>query len=249
MARRSVLVAAVAVALVGSIAVGMPAATGRAQEATPAASGSVVPDPAECTVEPRSIDSVRAVLGAADSGTERPGAAEPGTDDAEPADPELGEPIDPELGGPPPVPVGVALPAGEPADEATVAAVTATARQFLACLNAGDVPRMYALVSDEFLRQSFAGQPPTEAVLAYFTAPPTPRPVETRASFLGLRQARVLPDGRVGALVDDRDPTVPGVPPVSTDFVVFAEAGDRWVMDQLIAGLERTHGPEATPAP
>ena len=67
---------------------------------------------------------------------------------------------------------------------------------------------------------------------------------------VGVREARVLPDGRVGALVDDHDPTEPGAPPVSTDFVIFAREGDRYVMDQVIAGLEMTYGRNAgTSAP
>ena len=67
---------------------------------------------------------------------------------------------------------------------------------------------------------------------------------------VGVREARVLPDGRVGALVDDHDPTAPGAPPVSTDFVIFAREGGRYVMDQVIAGLEMAYGPNAgTPAP
>lgn len=308
----------VLVVLVGLVAPGGGAGTrpvaGAVAEAvawagTPASGLPAVPDPAECSVAPRSLDSVRAVLGeppAADvvpspesgdapadgsaSDSREPAAAagdEPGEPDRpgpplpidqaageapvpvdpeaggeppEPVDPSRGgepEPIDPELGGEPPVPVGIALPTGEPADPATVAAVTATVRRFVACANARDVGRMYALVSDAFLRQSFGNQPTTEAVAAYLAATPPARPADQRTELVAVRSVRVLADGRIGALVDDRDPTDPRTTGVSTDWVVlveFATEGDtdgrgHLLFDEVVSGVDAFSGPEATPAP
>lgn len=267
---------------------------------TPAAGLPAVPDPAECAVAPRSLDSVRAVLGeppaadmmpspesgaAATGGPEsdsrapvgapddEPGEAgrpappptinQPAGEAPEPVDPELAggppEPVDPELGGEPPVPVGIALPTGEPADPATVAAVTATVRRFVACANARDVGRMYALVSDAFLRQSFGNQPTTEAVAAYLAATPPARPADQRTELVAVRSVRVLADGRIGALVDDRDPTDPRTTGVSTDWVVLVEVevateGDTdgrgpLLLDEVVSGVDAFSGPEATPAP
>ena len=48
----------------------------------------------------------------------------------------------------------VALPQGQPADQATVAAVSEVERQLVACLNAGDYARAYALYTDDYLRRN-----------------------------------------------------------------------------------------------
>ena len=45
---------------------------------------------------------------------------------------------------------------GEDADEATVQAVTQTYRQLVACLNAGQFLRVYALYTDDYLRRTLA---------------------------------------------------------------------------------------------
>jgi hypothetical protein len=48
---------------------------------------------------------------------------------------------------------GMQLPEGEPADPATMAAVTATIREFVACDNAGDPRRQFAFYTDNVLRE------------------------------------------------------------------------------------------------
>ena len=45
---------------------------------------------------------------------------------------------------------------GEDADEATVQAVTQTYRELVACLNAGEFLRVYALYTDDYLRRTLA---------------------------------------------------------------------------------------------
>lgn len=262
-----VAMAAVAVLTGPTGAVGEAEAAVVARQATPAAGLPVVPDPAECTVAPRGLASVRAVLGDPPPGetgdgpqppvgepfpVEEPAEAPPlvpidaaGEGDGPP--PADAEPIDPELGGEPPVPMGVHLPAGEPADAATVAAVTAAARRFVACANARDVARMYALVSDAFLRQSFGNQPATEAVAAYLAATPVARPPAERTELVAVREVRVLADGRVGALVDHRDPTDPRTDGIATDWVVFVEADGGLLMDETVSGIEAFVGPAPTP--
>ncbi|MDP9363051.1 MAG: hypothetical protein M3Q10_02255, partial [Chloroflexota bacterium] len=144
---------------------------------------------------------------------------------------------------------GFALPPGEPADAAATAAVTATVRRFVACANARDVVRMYGLVTDAFLRQSFGNQPMTEAVVAYLSVPPVARPAEERTELVAVREVRRLPDDRVGALVDDRDPTDPRNAGVTTDWVVFVERDGGYLMDEYVSGIERFYGPGVTPTP
>ena len=45
---------------------------------------------------------------------------------------------------------------GEDADEATIQAVTQTYRELVACLNAGQFLRVYALYTDDYLRRTLA---------------------------------------------------------------------------------------------
>jgi len=269
-------VAATVLAAVGAVGIAATApvapvggeAAAFARQATAAAGLPVVPDPAECTVAPRSLDSVRVVLGdpppapageaplpaegplpleEPDGG---PPAAPGGGANANPGEPPAdAEPLDPELGGEPPVPMGFSLPPGEPADAATTAAVTATVRRFVACANARDVARMYGLVTDAFLRQSFGNQPTTEAVVAYLSATPVARPAAERTELVAVREVRRLPDGRVGALVDDRDPTDPRNSGVTTDWVVFVGRDGGFLMDEYVSGIERFYGPGVTPTP
>jgi len=94
-----------------------------AQDATPAA-GEVI-DPAECQVEPRTIEELQQLVGTANEGTEAtPGATQAGSMQ------------------------------GEDADEATVQAVTQTYRELVACLNGGQFLRVYALYTDDYLRRT-----------------------------------------------------------------------------------------------
>jgi hypothetical protein len=263
MRRLPVLASLLLALLLGPIAASPTASGAAAQTGTPAAGLPAAPDPVECTVPSRSLASVEAALGSAPAeapgsaaepdapAPEPPPDAAPAEPDAEPA-PEPGaepEPLDPERGGPPPVPIGIELPPGEPADAATTAAVTATLRLFVACANAGDVARMYALVTDEFLRQSVGNQPLTEAVTDYLAATPTPRPPATRTTLVAVREVRLLPDGRVGALVDNRDPTHPRGASLTTDFATFVEQDGRYLLDAYLSGIEAVYGPLGTPTP
>jgi hypothetical protein len=103
-----------------------------AQAGTPPASSDAI-SPAECTVEPRSTDELRALF------REVAATPLPASLDASP--------------GP------AAAPAGAPADDQTIAAINATWRQYVACLTAGDQARMFALLSDNMVRRQLGGRP------------------------------------------------------------------------------------------
>src|SRR3954471_2159975 len=91
---------------------------GHAQKASATAAISPVP-PAECTIAPRPIGELRQLVMRG---------------------------IDDYVTGATPAPVAVArVEDGTPADAATVAAVTATIREFTACTNAGNLTSMAAL--------------------------------------------------------------------------------------------------------
>ena len=171
-----------------------------AQEASPPA-GMEFPDPAECTVEPRSADELRVLIqqAATPSAQASPAAS----------------------------PTPAALPPGEPADEQTVAEINATWRGFIACVNANDFPRVFAFVSDDKLRRDFvadlAGGATEEMLVEFFGATPTAHGPAERAPFLPLTDMRILTDGRVAAI--GAGETGQG------EVLIFVREGERWLID------------------
>jgi hypothetical protein len=202
--------------------------TSMAQNVAPAASppaGLIVPEPAECDIDPRPISFLEELAATppalpADAGDRfsRPGdQTRPWT-----------------------------LPAGTPADSATVAEITQTLREALACLNANDPLRFFAVFSDDMIRLFFAMQPIPAEALPMLAATPTPSPPDQFLGYLEIVDARVLPDGRVAILARTFDPTEPPYG-VGTDFAILTKIGDRWVIDSLIENVEIVG--EATPTP
>ncbi len=188
---------AIVVALVSLLAAGVPGAG--AQEGTPAA-GLDAPAAAECTVEPRSEDELRALF--------REAAATPVLDSPEAS------------------PTPAAPPTGDPADEQTVAEISATWRQFIACINAGDQARMFALFSDDMVRRQLfidiAFGVTEDALFAFLAATPVPLP-DPSVPVIAFADARVLGDGRVAVI----GPGELG----RGDVRIFVREGDRWLID------------------
>ena len=92
------------------------------------------------------------------------------------------------------------VPEGVPADTDTVAAITALEQQYAACFNAGEFRRAAALVGDEL-------RPLIVAFPEYFhgvamPATPIPPPEDYQIPSVRVEGVRVLPDGRVAAIVD-----------------------------------------------
>jgi hypothetical protein len=187
-----------------ALVVGSTAAV--AQEATPAAGPLALPatpHPDECLVAPRTADELRELIG-----TPEPFVAPP--PDATPA--------------PPPSPAPrPTTPPSEPAGAETIAAVTATAYHFLACVNAGDMLRGYALYTDEFVRASVFFDPAMER-------PPVAVPSDQRVTLLDVVYVRVYPDGRVGAVIVIDDPLAPS--PAEPYFFVFRQVEGVWLFDE-----------------
>jgi hypothetical protein len=188
---------AIIVALVSLLVVGGPGAG--AQEGTPAA-GLDVPSAAECTVEPRSEDELRALF--------REAAATPVLDSPEAS------------------PTPAVAPTGDPADEQTVAEISATWRQFIACINAGDQARMFALFSDDMVRRQLfvdiAFGVTEDALFDFLAATPVPLP-DPSVPVVAFADARVLGDGRVAVV----GPGELG----RGDVRIFVKEGDRWLID------------------
>jgi hypothetical protein len=115
---------------------------------------------------------------------------------------------------------GLDAPAGQPADAATAEAVEATYRQMTACFNAGRDLAAYALWTDKALRQIRVQPPATDAVQAV----PSERQTAVRVT-----EVRVLPDGRVVALWEERSA-------LFADAVVqvLVRSGDRYLIDETL---------------
>jgi hypothetical protein len=189
---------AIVVALFSLLVVGGTAA--RAQGGTPAA-GLDAPTAAECTVAPRSENELRALF--------REAAATP-------------VPTSPE-----PRPTPAIAPTGAPADEQTVAEVSATWRQFIACITAGDQARMFALFSDDMVRRQFvvdiAFGVTEDALFEFLAATPVPLPPDQSIPIPPFDDVRVLSDGRVAVV----GPGELG----RGDVRIFVKEGDRWLLD------------------
>ena len=171
---------------------------------TPALPESDVPTPpatppAGCSIEPRTAEDVLALVRRAASNA---------TPAAEPT------PLDPD--------------AGEPASAATVAAITETLSIAAACTAAGDVNRLLALLSDDYIVREFfspepisitAGTPPAGSVPA--------TPADRASGGITVAEVRLLPDGRVSAQV------IGGIATTGAT-VLFIQSDTRWLIDAVL---------------
>ncbi len=170
-----------------------------AQEATPDSTTGTV----ACTVEPRPIDEMLGTWFSPE-----------GTPVATP---------EPE----PPVTSEAELPQGDPVDPEIEDAINATLQEIFACFDDGDYGRAFALFTDDYLLQFGPEMGTTlEQTRDFLEASPVPVPDEQRIEIGRMRDARMLPDGRVGAILD-----APG----GSVFFLFEEHEGRWLLDGIIA--------------
>lgn len=182
---------------------------GGLQPAVRAQAGEAI-DPVECQVEPISAATLIPLWFPEPAAA--PGPATPT------AQPEL---------------TSVPLPLGEPADPATVAAITATVRELFACQNRIENGRYFALLSEGMLQR--IGPPPGEGPedIPALLAPFEPIPIEEYIRLLAVTDVSVMADGRVAALVVADDPPIPLEGP-ETLLMIFVEEGGRWVVEAQV---------------
>ena len=179
-----------------------------AQDATPKPAADefpISPDPADCQVEPRTVDELIALWYG-------PGGSAVATPAEEAAATE------------------VSIPIGSPADEATTADIVATVREVFACFETGDFLRATALFTDDLARIFGPGPGVSEEDARAFLAAPEPATEAEASLIVAIADVMVLADGRVGAFVVDRsadDGTHVG-------YVVLEHQGDRWLADEDI---------------
>lgn len=176
-----------------------------AQDATPPVGVGVGVAGAEaCQVDPRSPDFILALAGTPASGRSTPAAT----------------------------PTPFATPDGKAADAEIVEGITATMQEVVACFNAADLLRAFALFSDDYFRRLIPVEGPVgEAFTAFLASAPAP---VTRMDVQSVQDVRVLADGRVGALVVLVDPRAPKSEDEGRRFVIFVNDGDRWLIDEVI---------------
>jgi copper transport protein len=138
---------------------------------------------------------------------------------------------------PPAEPPNATETGGRPADKATLAAIEATAREVVACGNAGDILRRLALYSDERLRFTYPDGP--NRPLRAIAAEPLPLAPLDRIALVAVEDVRVLDDGRVAArvIVDNpanhsHDPNAPVTATREAARLIFVEEAGRWRVDE-----------------
>jgi hypothetical protein len=211
--------------LAAPLALGLVLTTA-AQDGTPVVDLS--PNPEECTLTPRTIEELQALHGtpAAEGAGEATSAALEAT------------------------PVTFTLPAGTPADAATVEAVTAAVRAGIACYNAGDYLASFGGTTDEFILAQVGLSLFDADFVAAMQAEPVPLPEDQQTQLLGIREVTIYADGRVGALVDYFGPTSPPASgTVETDLWIYENVDGAWLLDEVVENLEARYGPDMTATP
>ena len=130
-----------------------------------------------------------------------------------------------------------AMPEGDVADDETIAQIEALYQTLVACLNAGDYLRAYALYTEAYLLRNLS-----EEILTRLEATPVPVQASTQSAFGGVLDARVLDDDRIAALVTTTNP-------LSGDIVLFAllteEGGELRIDDETVVEAETAATPSA----
>ncbi|MFT4040187.1 MAG: hypothetical protein QM692_18545 [Thermomicrobiales bacterium] len=192
-----------------------------AQDATPAASPASatpegealawdVPAPAECTIAPRALPLFAEGEGQLTAATPAPLPATPAP--------------------------AFVVPDGDPVTPDLEAAVTATVRESIACRNANDLLRAYALFTPGMIGSLFGGPATVDPEIRALTAPENADQLEplakrARVALLQLSEIAHRPDGRIGVIV-----TTGTVDTLFQDYLVLAydAASGRWLIDEAV---------------
>ena len=143
------------------------------------------------------------------------------------------------------------LPQGEPVDPAVEEALNATVTELIACFDAGQYARAFALMTDDLVRQlgpdvSSPDQDTPEEVRALLEVQLTGTPVvddpgmdEGMTTDVGQgRDIRVLEGGRVGGVW-----TIQG----DSAFIVLEQQDNEWLVDELIDIVQDEAATTGTP--
>lgn len=141
----------------------------------------------------------------------------------------------PAAGTPVATPTPGIVPAGAPADPATVAGIMATVRELAGCFNAGEPLRAFGLYTDGYLNALFNRQGGFTRVVYDSYATPEPEADITRhTAVLAITEVRVFADGSAGATVTIRYASIP-MP--KTFYMSFAWNGVRWLISDVLGEI------------
>jgi hypothetical protein len=170
-----------------------------------------IPDPDLCDVEPRSVDGMLALL-ATPAAVATPEVRTPGA--AAGASPTPDEP-------------------NQPATAEIIGQIQRTVREIVACGNAGDLLRVWAFFTDDFVRASASSQPAlfNRTILTARAQAQDPR----TDAMPRVSSVRLLSDDRVSANV-----VIPAASPFSTVardtgtvVVIFVHQSSGWLIDEV----------------
>ena len=170
----------------------------------PSQIGPVIPPASSCMVEPRTVEELQALFA-----------------NATPGDPVAAE-------------TTATILLGEPADALASQHVTAVIHQAVACLNAGDFGRFFALLTDHGIVTIFpwvAELLATEESAADVMAVNPPL-AEYRQTILGIGSILRLPDGSYSAVLVELDPNA-GEQPTAL-YLVLVETDGVWRIDSAV---------------
>lgn len=178
-----------------------------AAQATPATAWDV-PAPDECTIEPRDSPLFPDGLGQIAPATPLPLPATPAA--------------------------AFVVPDSDPVTPQIEAGVTATVRESIACRNANQMLRAYALFTEPMIVSLFGGpatiDPEIRALIQQGDDLDS-LPKRQRVALLQVSEVGHRPDGRIGAIV-----TTGTVDRIFQDYLVFAydSASGRWLIDEAV---------------
>jgi hypothetical protein len=168
------------------------------------------PSAGQCTVVPRAVDEIEALVGDIDDATVEVELETPNADAATPT------PFD--------APDGTPLPPGE-----TATAITETVTQFYACQNANDPLRLFALMTDDYVVRVVESGTIDPAAFANIGTPAT--------EMVASEQATIAVNGIVEIESGVYGVNVVGVAGESgeefTDYLIVIQDGDRYLIDDL----------------
>lgn len=139
------------------------------------------------------------------------------------------------------------VPDGVPVDEATRAEVTATVTTLIACVNAGDVLRAFALYEDGYLRRivdpddALSAEIANEIVVSFAT--PEPVPTDRQTTLVGVPLMRQLPDGRVAVVIETNGGVQDEDAETELDLLLLSRVDGRWLIVDGLTGLDHAQLP------
>jgi len=140
------------------------------------------------------------------------------------------------------------IPDGLEPDDETRAQVGEVVAELIACTNAGDLLRAFALYEDGYLRSTFdqdgvmTAKIANELVISFAT--PEPVTSDRRTMLVGLPVMRLLDDGRVAVVIETNGGAEDDDDDIELGLLVLARAADgRWLIVDGRAGLDRDELP------